>query len=55
VDWSYNLTGTSGAKDYYPLTTPLVLIPEFGGMQFMVMVLLVATMLIGEARRRKAS
>lgn len=55
VDWSYNLTGSAGAKDYYPLTTPPVMIPEFGVMQFVVVVLLVATMLIGEARRRKAS
>jgi parallel beta-helix repeat protein len=54
VDWSYNLTGSAGAKDYYPQTTPSVPIPEFGMMPFVVMVLLVATMLIGAARRKKA-
>ena len=28
VDWSYNLTGSAGAKDYYPLTTHGLPIPE---------------------------
>jgi parallel beta-helix repeat protein len=29
VDWSYNLTGSAGAKDWYPRTTPTWPIPEF--------------------------
>jgi len=31
VDWSYNLTGTAGAKDWYPLTTPPA--PSFPGIR----------------------
>jgi len=28
VDWSYNLTGSGGMKDYYPRTAPSMPIPE---------------------------
>jgi parallel beta-helix repeat protein len=54
VDWSYNLTGSAGAKDYYPLTTtPSEPIPEFAMMPFVVMVLLAAIALtIGTMRRK---
>ena len=53
VDSPYVLDGTSGAKDYYPLTTPQAPIPEFGMVPFVVMVLLAAIFLITGARRRK--
>jgi nitrous oxidase accessory protein NosD len=54
VDLPYNISGTAGAKDNYPLTTPQAPIPEFGMMPFVVMVLLVVIVFAGEARRRKA-
>lgn len=52
VDWSYNLTGSAGAKDYYPLTTPPVPIPEFGAAPVVAMVLMAAIVLTVRARRR---
>ena len=55
VDLPYNISGSAGAKDYYPLTnTPTAPMPEFAIMPLVVMVLLVATILTGRARRRKA-
>jgi len=55
VDNPYVLTGTSGAKDYYPLTTtPPDPIPEFGSMPLVMTVLLMAIVLTREAGRRKA-
>jgi hypothetical protein len=55
VDVPYDIAGTAGAKDYYPLTTtPSEPIPEFGAMPLVLMVLLVAIVLTIGARRRKA-
>jgi len=54
VDVPYDIAGSAGAKDYYPLTTPQAPIPEFGMMPFVVMVFLAAALLTREARRRKA-
>jgi len=54
VDVPYEIAGTAGAKDYYPLTTTQTLIPEFGMMPLVVMGLLMIIVLMGEAGRRKA-
>ena len=54
VDVPYDIAGSAGAKDYYPLTTPQAPIPEFGMMPFVVMVLLATTVLTMRAWRRKA-
>ena len=55
VDVPYDIAGSAGAKDYYPLTTaPTEPIPEFGVMPIVVMVFLAAVLLTREARRRKA-
>lgn len=54
VDVPYDISGSAGAKDYYPQTTPQAPIPEFGMMPLVVMVLLVAIVLTTGARRRKA-
>jgi len=53
VDVPYDIAGSAGAKDLFPLTTPQAPIPEFGMMPFMVMVLLAAILLASEARRRR--
>lgn len=53
VDSPYNVGGSAGAKDFYPLTTPQAPIPEFGVMPFVVMVLLAMIMLAGDMRRKK--
>jgi len=55
VDDPYLLDGSAGAKDYYPLTTALEPIPEFGTMPLVVMGLLVIFVLIMGARRKNAS
>ena len=53
VDLPYNISGSAGAKDYYPLTTtPTQPIPEFGVMPFVV-VLMAAIVFTTEGRRRK--
>jgi len=54
VDIPYNITGSAGSKDYYPLTTVQTQIPEFGMMPFVAMVLLAAIVLTRGARRRKS-
>jgi parallel beta-helix repeat protein len=54
VDMPYNISGTAGAKDFFPQTTPQVPIPEFGVMPFVVLVLIVAIVSTIGARRRKA-
>ena len=57
VDGPYDIDGSAGAQDFYPLTAPEVPtepIPEFGMMPFVVMALLVAIVLAIRARRRKA-
>lgn len=52
VDWSYNLTGSAGAKDYYPLARVPTQIPEFGAMPFVVIVFLAAILSMEVNRRR---
>jgi parallel beta-helix repeat protein len=55
VDLPYEIDGSAGAKDNYPRTTvPSEPIPEFGMMSLVVIALLVAVMLGGEAGRGKA-
>lgn len=55
VDLPYNISGSAGAKDYYPLTTtPTKPIPEFGMMPLVTLVLLAAILLTICARRRMA-
>jgi parallel beta-helix repeat protein len=53
VDLPYNISGSAGAKDYYPLTTPQAPIPEFGMMPFVV-ILMAAILLTMRTRLRKA-
>lgn len=53
VDLPYNVTGSGGAEDDYPLTTPQIPIPEFGMMPIVVMALMAVIVLSVEARRRK--
>jgi parallel beta-helix repeat protein len=57
VDVPYDIAGSAGAQDHYPLTAPQVPtepIIEFGMMPFVVTGFLAAIMLIIGARRRKA-
>jgi parallel beta-helix repeat protein len=54
VDLPYNISGSAGAKDYYPLTTtPTEPIPEFGLMPLTMMVFVMAIVLTIGVRRRK--
>jgi parallel beta-helix repeat protein len=53
VDVPYEIAGSAGAKDYYPLTTPHAPIPEFGMTPLVVVVLLIVIVLAGETRRKK--
>lgn len=54
VDVPYEIAGSAGAKDYFPLTDmPSEPIPEFGMMPIVVPILLVAIVLTIETRRRK--
>jgi len=55
VDSPYVIAGSAGAEDYFPLTTAVEPIPEFGMMPIVVMVILAAIFLTNGARRRKAS
>lgn len=55
VDLPYNISGTAGANDSYPLTTPQAPIPEFGMVPFVVMGLLAVMVLSGRKRRDKDS
>jgi len=52
VDLPYNISGSAGAKDSYPLTTPQAPIPEFGMMPFVVIVFLAVIVLTEETRRK---
>jgi parallel beta-helix repeat protein len=54
VDIPYNISGSAGAKDNFPLTTPQAPIPEFGMMPFVVVGLVAAILLTIGVRRRKA-
>jgi len=51
VDWSYNLTGSVGAKDYYPLTTPAPPIPELLTL-ILAGVMIVASLMVGRTRKK---
>ena len=54
VDLPYNVSGSAGAKDYYPLTIePAGPIPEFGIVPLVAMVMLGAVLLTIVARRKK--
>jgi parallel beta-helix repeat protein len=55
VDWSYNLTGIAGAKDYYPLTTTQTQIPEFGMMPLVALVFMAVIVSAGETRQKRKS
>jgi len=52
VDWSYNLTGTSGAKDLYPLTTPTWPIPEFSEIIIPIVGLMLIALIFGRTRKK---
>lgn len=54
VDVPYNISGTAGAKDYYPQTT-IQQIPEFGMMPFVVVAFMGVVILAGERERRNMS
>jgi parallel beta-helix repeat protein len=52
VDLPYDISGSAGAKDYYPLTTaPPQLIPEFGSLPLVIVVFLAAVFLAKVARK----
>ena len=52
VDWSYNLSGNVGAKDYYPLTIgPVIPEPPI----FILMILMSAIFLIARHRKKHLS
>jgi len=51
VDWSYNLTGSAGAKDYYPLTTPTMPIPE-PAILILAGVMMMIFLMVGRARKK---
>jgi nitrous oxidase accessory protein NosD len=53
VDSPYNIAGSAGANDSYPLTTPQAPIPEFGMMPIVAMAFMAVIVLAGEKRRRK--
>jgi parallel beta-helix repeat protein len=52
VDWSYNLTGAAGAKDWYPLTTPTWPIPEFSEIIIPIVGLMLIALIIGRTRKK---
>jgi parallel beta-helix repeat protein len=54
VDWSYNLTGGAGAKDYYPLTTPSIPppIPEFSDLVVPIAGLMLISLIFGRTRKK---
>jgi len=52
VDWSYNLTGPGGAKDYYPLTTVAPPIPEFSEMIIPIVGLMMIALIAGRTRKK---
>jgi parallel beta-helix repeat protein len=54
VDWSYNLTGSAGAKDYYPLTAPSIppIIPEFSEVVIPIVGLMLIALVIGGTRKK---
>jgi parallel beta-helix repeat protein len=54
VDWSYNLTGSAGAKDYYPLTTPSVppIIPELSDLVVPIVGLMLILLIFGMTRKK---
>ena len=54
VDWSYNLTGSAGAKDYYPLTTPSIppYIPEFSEIVVPIVGLMLIALIFGRTKKK---
>jgi hypothetical protein len=55
VDLPYNITGTAGAKDYYPLTSPKVgapPIPEFSEIVIPIVGLMMIALILGRARKK---
>jgi len=52
VDWSYNLTGSAGAKDWYPLTTPTWPIPEFSELIIPIVGLMLIALVFGRTRKK---
>jgi parallel beta-helix repeat protein len=51
VDWSYNLTGSAGAKDWYPLTN-IPFIPELSDMLIPIAGLMLIALAFGRARKK---
>jgi len=54
VDWSYNLTGSSSSKDYYPLTTPSPVppvIPEFSEIIIPIAGLMLIALILRKTRK----
>jgi len=52
VDWSYNLTGVAGAKDWYPLTTSFPPIPEFSELIIPIVGLMLIALIFNRAREK---
>jgi len=53
VDLPYNISGSAGAEDNYPLTTVQTPIPEFGMMPLVVIGLMAVILVAGEVGRKK--
>jgi parallel beta-helix repeat protein len=55
VDWSYNLTGAAGAKDWYPLTTKSIppWIPEFSEVIVPIVGLMLIALIFDRARKKQ--
>jgi len=55
VDWSYNLTGSAGAKDYYPLTNKSIppYIPEFSDTLIPIAGLMLIALVFGRVRKQR--
>ena len=52
VDNSYNISGSAGAKDYYPLTVPGTPIPEFSEMVVPIVGLMLIALIFSRARKK---
>jgi parallel beta-helix repeat protein len=55
VDLPYDIAGSAGAQDNYPLTTVQTQIPEFGMIPFVVIAFMAVIVLAREPRRKKKS
>ena len=52
VDWSYNLSGSAGAMDWYPRTTPTRPIPEFSELVIPIVGLMLIALIVVRIRKK---